>query len=174
MQQFRNRSVVLTGPELSPSWGDWVVFPLSLQSPGDSVAGTIRVLQAGFGVPDLALLSARDIAAIKPPIYPPQPLHADEPWEGEAETQIVEAMREESRKKSPLRGASVSLPEKLTRGQLSSGQRVKFHLERLSGDEFSFVLGSGTAAEFRIICPEGDAYWGITVSRGGDVEVTLD
>jgi hypothetical protein len=141
--------VVLTGPELSPSWGDWAFFPYALASPGTVITGTIRIFpgknlssvpesertdvarQMLRVVPDLALVSVPDPSKMSS-IFPPA-VEADD---------RAKALKEG--KELPVSaGTFVPISRKETQWLLSPGKDVHFTFERLSPVEFSLTLSPG-------------------------------
>lgn len=276
LQQFRNGSVVLTGPQLSPSWGDWAFFPYALPSPGASLSGVIRTFpgrslamepgalrrdvarQMLNDVPELALISVAEPGKMSSAFKIPDV--------GMPKMESAHLIQNTTTIKSD----SVYFPirRRDTQWLLAAGRPTVFRLERISPEEFSLTLepeggginGPQTASEAarlrllppeaisfdkwrldevirdlagrceisihvpedllqaqlevvtfegncspfvalerivrehaaqltfqdgvwrikpravvtRIFCPRGDSYWGIIVSRGGDVEVTVD
>jgi len=148
--------VVLTGPELSPSWGDWAFFPYALASPGSSVTGTIRIFPARNlpsvpegertdaarqmlrSVPDLALISVPEPSKMSSIFLPA--VEADD-----------RALARKVGKELP-RSAGTFLPVSREEVQwlLSPGKSVHFRLERLSPVEFGFTLDSeGSSSSVR-------------------------
>ena len=188
-KEFRNGSAVLSGPELTRSWGDWVFFPHVLVSPGDAVSGTIRTFAAGasddsgFGAPgwpghrprrkyrpmslgnNLALLSVPNSQRMKT-IFMPAP-------------GLKEGKSSSEKGEPNAGGAYLPLPCSMER-QLAGGRVSRFRLERVSSSEFKFTLGPAEpqgaeeSESVVLLSPEGDNYWGLTVCRGGDVLVKID
>jgi hypothetical protein len=188
-KEFRNGSAVISGPELTRSWGDWVFFPFVLVSPGDAVSGTIRTFVAGasddpgFGNPgwpgfrppkkyrpmslrnNLALLSVPSSQRMKT-IFKSAP-------------GIKEEKALSGRGEPGTGGAYLPLPYSMEK-LLAGGRLSRFRLERVSTSEFKFTLGPAEPREAEepvsvvLLSPDGDNYWGITVCRGGDMLIEID
>jgi hypothetical protein len=186
---------VLSGPELTRSWGDWVFFPFALTAPGDAVSGTIRTFHAGASDAEDAVgpswsghwtrkenqprLIQHNLALISAPDPRRRAAFFPEP--------AVDAGQANNKKTNAVTstgGACIPLPceaEQLLRG----GRITKFVLQRISATEFSFTLepaespqnsakGGDGSIKLTLLSPDGDSYWGMTVCLGGDMWIELD